>query len=157
MPLIMRAVGVLLGLLTLAWPLAWAPAWTYAAASLGAVAALAAAGAGGRRGPALAVAAAVLCCAVSDAGAAVLAAEGLFILGYLLAADVPPVTAPDRWLRPQAVLLVAGLIAGGAALAAGAVHPADSAWITFAGLAATIAAYLIALPFLRRGGATSLD
>jgi hypothetical protein len=157
MPLLMSSVSASLGLLTLAWPLAWAPAWTYAAASLGAVAALAAAVTGWRRGTALAVAAAVLSCAVSDAGAAALAAEGLFILGYLLAADAPPVTAPGPWLRRQVVLLVAGLMAGGAALAADAVHPADSALITFAGLAATIAAYLIALPSLRRGRPASLD
>ena len=90
--------------------------------------------------------------AFSDAGVAVLAAEGVFILGYLLAAGAPPgLTVPGRWLRRQAVLLVAGLIATGAVLAAYAVRPADSVWLAFGGLAATVAAYLIALPSWRRG------
>jgi len=135
-----------LGLATLAWPLAWAPAWTYAVAGLGAVAVLAAALLAWRRGPALAVAAAIISSAVSAAGTAVLAAEGLFILAYLLTADAPPGLArPGRWLRGQLPLLVAGLIAAGAVLAAFAVHQADSAWLTVAGLAAAVAAYLIAL------------
>ena len=93
------------------------------------------------------MAAAVISCAVSTAGAAVLAAEGLFILCYLLAADAPPGLArPAPWLRRQAALLVAGLIAAGAVLAMDAVHLAASAWITVAGLAAAVAAYLVALP-----------
>ena len=41
---------------------------------------------------------------------------------------------------------MAGLIASGAVLAAYAVHPSASAWLTVAGLAAAVAAYLIALP-----------
>ena len=136
-----------LGVLIVAWPLAWAPPWTYAVASLGAVAAVAAAALRWRRGSALAVLAAVVSCAFSTAGAAVLAAEGLFILAYLLAADAPPaLTQPARWLRGQAVLLVAGLIASGAVLAAYAVHPSASAWITAAGVATAVTAYLIALP-----------
>ena len=136
-------LAVVLGLLTVAWPLAWAPAWTYPVASLGAVAALAALR--WRRGPVLAVAAGVVSCAVSTAGAAVLTAEGLFILCYLLAADAPP-GRPAQWLRRQAPLLLAGLIAAGAVLAMDAVHLAASAWITVAGLAAAVAAYLVALP-----------
>jgi hypothetical protein len=95
--------------------------------------------------------AAVICCALSTAGAAVLAAEGLFILAYLLAADAPPGLArPAPWLRRQAVLLAAGLIAAGAVLAMDAVHLAASARIAVAGLAAACAAYLIALPARRR-------
>jgi hypothetical protein len=141
-----------LGLLTVAWPLAWAPAWAYVTASLGAAAVLAAAILRWRRGPGLAVAAAIVSCAFSDAGVAVLVAEGLFILGYLLVADAPQgLTVPVRWLRRQAVLLVAGLIATGAVLAAYAVRPADSVWLVFAGLAAVVAAYLIALPSWWRG------
>jgi hypothetical protein len=98
------------------------------------------------------VAATVVPCAFSHAGIAVLAPEGVFILGYLLAAGAPPgLTDPGRWLRRQAVLLVAGLIATGAVLAAYAVRPADSVWLALAGLAATVAAYLIALPSWRRG------
>jgi hypothetical protein len=112
-------------------------------AGLGAVAALTAPR--WRRGPVLAVAAGVVSCAVSTAGAAVLTAEGLFILCYLLAADAPP-GGPAQWLRRQVPLLVAGLIAAGAVLAMDAVHLAASAWITVAGLAAAVAAYLLALP-----------
>ena len=147
-----RAAGVL-GLLTVAWPAAWAPPWTYPVAGLGALAALAAAGLRWprwRRGPVLAVAAAVITCTFSTAGAAVLAAEGLFILAYLLAADAPSGLArPVPWLRRQAPLLLAGLIAAGAVLAMDAVHLAALAWITVAGLAAAVAAYLVALPARR--------
>ena len=132
-----------LGLLTVAWPMAWAPTWTYPVAGLGAAAALTAPR--WRRGPVLAVAAGIVTCAVSTAGAPVLTAEGLFILCYLLAADAPP-GRPAQWLRRQAVLPVAGLIAAGAVLAMDAVHLAASAWITVAGLAAAVAAYLVALP-----------
>jgi hypothetical protein len=112
-------------------------------AGLGAVAALTAPR--WRRGPVLAVGAGVVSCAVSTAGAAVLTIEGLFILCYLVAADAPP-GRPAQWLRRQAVLLAAGLIAAGAVLAMDAVHLAASAWITVAGLAAAVAAYLVALP-----------
>jgi hypothetical protein len=120
---------VALGLLTVAWPVAWAPPWTYPLAGLGGLAVLAAAR--WLRGPALAVTAAIISCAASAAGIAVLAAEGLFILGYLLVAGLPAgLPRPGRWLRGQ-LPLVAGLIAAGAVLAA-------------------FAAYLIALPVLRR-------
>jgi hypothetical protein len=136
-----------LGLLTVAWPLAWAPGWAYAAAVLGAAAVLAGAFARWRRGPGLAVAAAILACAFSRAGSAVLTAEGLFILGYLLTADAPVgLTRLGPWLRRQLRLGVAGLIAGGAVLAALTLRPAPSAWLTAAGLAAAAGAYLIALP-----------
>jgi hypothetical protein len=143
-----------LGMLTLAWPLAWAPAWAYAAAGAGAAAVLGAALTRGERGrgwPAIAVAAAVVSCAFSRAGTAVLAAEGLFILAYLLAADAPGgLTRPWRWLRLQAFLVIPGLIASGAVLAALTLHRADSAWLTVGGLAAAVGAYLIALPSARR-------
>jgi hypothetical protein len=139
-----------LGLLTLAWPLAWAPKWAYVMAGAGGVAALAGAFARWRRGPVLAVAAAVVACAFSRAGIAVLAAEGLLILAYLLAADAPAgLTRPGSWLRHQAFSGVAGLIASGAVLAALALHQVSSAWLTVAGLAAAAGAYLIALPFGR--------
>jgi hypothetical protein len=150
-PSLLSAMPAALGLLTVAWPLAWAPAWTYAVASLGAVAVAAAALSRWRRGPALAAAAAIVCCAFATAGAAVLAAEGLFILSYLLAADAPPgLAGPARWLRRQAVFLVAALVADGAVLVAYAVHPAASAWLALVGLVAAVAAYLIALPSWRR-------
>ena len=136
-----------LGLLIVAWPLAWSPGWAYVVAVLGAAAVLAAAFAGWRPGPVLAVAAAVLACAFSRAGTAVLAAEGLLIMAYLIVADAPAgLTRPGLWLRQQAPSGVAGLIASGAVLAALALHQVTSAWLTAAGLAAAAVAYLIALP-----------
>ena len=143
---------VALGLLTVAWPLVRGPSWVYLMASLGAAAVLAGAILRWRRGPGLAVAAAIMSCAFSDAGVPCWPPKGSFILGYLLAVGAPPgLTVPGRWLRRQAGLLVAGLIATGAVLAAYAVHPADSVWLAFGGLAATVAAYLTALPSWRRG------
>jgi hypothetical protein len=147
----LTGLAAVLGLLTVAWPLAWAPGLTYPVAGLGALAVLAAAALRWPRGPVLATAAAIITCTFSTAGTAVLAAEGLFILAYLLAAGAPPGLArPAPWLRRQAVLLVAGLIAAGAVLAMDAVHLAASAWITVAALGAAVAAYLIALPSWRR-------
>jgi len=130
-----------LGLLTVAWPLAWSPAWTYLVAGLGAAAVLAAALLSWRRGPALAVAAAVVSCAAAGAPVAVLAVEGLVILGYLLVTSAPPGGA---WA--QLPLLAAGALAGATVLAAFAVRPSGSAWLALAGLAAAVAAYLVALP-----------
>jgi hypothetical protein len=93
------AIAVL-GLLTVAWPAVWAPPWTYPVAGLGALAALAAAGLRWprwRRGPVLAVTAAVITCAFSTAGAAVLAAA---VADYLIALPARrPQTLPAR--RPQ--------------------------------------------------------
>ena len=146
---LMTSAAAALGLLTLGWPLAWAPAWTYAVASMGAVAVFAAVFLRWRRGPVLAAAAAIISAAVSHAGLAVLAAEGLFILAYLLVADAPPaLTDPVRWLRR-------GLVTTGAVLAAYAVHQSASAWLTFAGLAAVVTAYLLSLPRLRQGSGAS--
>lgn len=148
----LSVLAMALGLLTVAWPLAWAPAWSFAIAGVAAAVVVAATVLHWRPGPALAVAAAVVSCAFSAAGVAVLAAEGLFILGYLLAVDAPAgLVAPGRWLRRQAPLLVAGLITAGTALAAYAVQPPASAWLALAGLAAAVAAYLAALPSRRQG------
>ena len=150
---VMNGAAAALGLLTVAWPLAWAPGWAYAVAVLGAAAVLAGAFARWRRGPVLAVAAAILACAFSRAGTLVLAAEGLFILAYLLAADAPPgLTRPASWFRHQVFLGIAGLIASGAVLAALALHQVSSAALTAAGLAAAVGAYLIALPSARDPG-----
>jgi hypothetical protein len=82
----------------LAWPLAWAPAWTCAVAGLGAAAVLAAAFLRWRRGPALAAAAAIACCAFATAGAAVLAAYAVH----------PPASA---WLAVTGLAAAAYLIA----------------------------------------------
>jgi hypothetical protein len=145
-----RGVNLALGLLTVAWPLAWAPGWAYVLAGAGAAAALAAAFAGWRPGPALAAGTAIFSCAFSRAGTAVLTAEGLFILGYLLSSGAPAgLTQPGQWLRQQARLCAAGVIASGAVLGALALHSAASAWLTIAGLVAAVAAYLIVLPSLR--------
>ena len=144
---LMSGAAAALGLLVVAWPLAWASGWAYVVAVLGAAAVLAAAFAGWRRGPALAAAAAVVACAFSRAGTAALAAEGLFIVAYLICADAPAgLTRPGSWLRQQASGVVAGLIASGAVLAALALNHVSSAWLTAAGLAAAAVAYLIALP-----------
>jgi hypothetical protein len=145
---IMKIPVAVLGLLTLAWPLAWAPEWAVAVAVGGAAAVLAGAFARWPRGPVLAVASAVAACAFGRAGTAVLAAEGLLILAYLLAADAPDgLTRLGSWLRHQAFAGVAGLIASGAVLAALALHQVSSAALTAAGLAAAAGAYLIALPW----------
>ncbi len=147
---LLSGASVALGLLTLAWPLAWAPPWAYATAAAGAAAVLAAALAGWTRGPVLAVGAAVAACAFSRAGAAVLTAEGLFILAYLLAADAPAgLTRPGSWLRQQAFGGVAGLMASGAVLAALSLRQVSSVWLTAGGLAAAAGAYLVALPLSR--------
>ncbi len=135
-----RLLSAALALLTVTLPLAWAPAWTYPLAAAGAVAGLLR----WRLAPPLA---AIITATFSDAGPVVLAAEGLLILGYVLSADAPP--ALPGWLRHQIPLLVAALVATAAALAAFAVHRAASAWITLAGIAAAVAAYLAALPSLR--------
>jgi hypothetical protein len=80
----------------------------------------------------------------------VVAAEGLFILVYLLAADAPAaLSRPGRWVRHQGFLAVAGLIASAAVLAALALRQVSSVWLTAAGLAAVVAAYLVALPSAR--------
>jgi hypothetical protein len=154
-----RGVSVALGLLAVAWPLAWAPAGAYAVAVAGALAVLGAAVTNWPSGPALAAAAAIVVSALSRAGTAVLAAEGLFILCYLIAADAPRGLSQSawgagpgfsaswgRWLGSQVRLGVAGLIGSGAVLAALALHQASAAWLTVTGLVAAAAAYLIALP-----------
>jgi hypothetical protein len=149
----LRGLAVALGLLTVAWPLPWAPAWSFALAGLGAAAVAAAAWLRWPPGPGLAAATAVASCAFSAAGAAALTAGGLFILAYLLAADAPAGLArPARWLRRQVPLLVAGLITAGAVAAAYAARPPASAWLAAGGLAAAVAAYLVALPSWRRRG-----
>ena len=150
----MSLVSLALGLLAVAWPLAWAPAWVYVLAAVGVVTVPAVVFLRWRQGPAIAVTAAIASAAFSRAGTAALAAEGLFILGYLLAADAPLVR-PGQWLKSQLRLCVAGVIASGAVLAALAQHPASSPWLAVVGLAAAVAAYLIVLPSPRRRGRSS--
>lgn len=149
---VMSVAAAALGLLTVAWPLAWAPAWSYAVAVIGAAAVLTVAFISWRPATTIAAAAAIISCAFSRAGIAVLATEGLFILGYLLLSAAPADLAqPTRWLSGQARLCAAGVIVSGAVLGALALHQAASAWLTIAGLVAAVAAYLVALPSPRAG------
>jgi hypothetical protein len=85
----------------------------------------------------------VVSCSAADAPVAVLAVEGLVILGYLLLIGVPPQLGP--WARGQVALVAAGVLASAAVLAAFAVRPSGSAWLALAGLAAAVAAYLVLL------------
>ncbi len=108
---------------------------------------LAAAIRAGGTDPPCPVTAAIVSCAFSGAGVITLAAEGLFILGDLLAADALAAMArPGEWLRHPIPLFVAGLIATGSVPATYAVRPPAEAWLAVAGLAAAVAACLIALP-----------
>jgi hypothetical protein len=155
----LAVASVVLGLGAVGWPLAWAPSWAFAVAGAGALAVLADAAPGWRRGTRLsrpgsrpglamtAVVAAITSCAWSRAGTAVLAVEGLLILGYLLAVDAPAgLIRPGRWVRSQVRVGVAAIVASGAVLGALALHPGRSASITVIGLAAVVVAYLLVLP-----------
>ena len=152
----MSFTAIAVGLLTVAWPLAWAPAWASVVSAAGALAVLAGVFLRWRPAPAVAATTAIASAAISHAGTAALAAEGLFILGYLLIADAPQVR-PSRWLRSQLRPYVAGLIASGAVLAALCLHPASSPWLAVAGLAAAVAAYIAALPSSRQFSHQSRD
>lgn len=101
----------------------------------------------------LAAATAVIESAVAPPGLAVLAGQGLLILGYLLLLDAPramraAVTA--HWLRLQLPLAVWGTLAAALVLVVLAVPVPVSAWLLVAGAGAAVAATVIALP--RRPG-----
>jgi hypothetical protein len=101
----------------------------------------------------LAAATAVIESALTRPDLAVLAWEGLLILGYLLLVDAPrampgPVTA--RWLWRQLPLAVWGVFSAAVVLVVLAVRVPVSAWLLVAGAAAAVAAVVIALP--RRPG-----
>jgi hypothetical protein len=101
----------------------------------------------------LAAGIAVIQCAVWPPGTFGLAVEGLLILGYLLLLDGPvPVGAAmaRRWLHGQVPAGIAGLVGTGAVLAALAAPSTASPWLVLAGLAATVTAYVIAVPRLPR-------
>lgn len=137
-----RYARLLLGFLVVGMPPAFAPPWTIAVASIGAVAVVLAVRAAHRRPAAVsaAIGAAVVTCAFSHAGTLPLAAEGILILGYVLASDT--VFSPRQ--------LVAGVVATLCVAAALAVHPAASAWLTGLGLVAIVAAFVVAVPGTRR-------
>jgi hypothetical protein len=161
-------VRLVAGLLAVAWPMAWTVAWGVAVilGVLGVAAVIVAAfdvaafdvvpaSRRGRRAAMAATVAAVLLSMLSHAGSVVLAAEGLFILGYQIAADLPALARADqvRWARRQVPSLAAGVVACGVIVAVLAVHPAASVWFTVGGLAAAVLAYRIALP----GGPSRLE
>ena len=86
-------------------------------------------------------------------GLAVLAAEGLLILGYLLLVDAPhamTAAVTVRWLRLQLPAAIWGTLAAATVLVVLAVPVPVSAWLLVAGAAAAVAAALLALP--RRPG-----
>jgi hypothetical protein len=101
----------------------------------------------------LAAVAAVVESALGLPSLAVLAGEGLLILGYVLLVDAPggmPSAVAARWLRLQLPGAFWGTLTAAAVLAALAVSVPVSAWLLVAGAGAAVAATVIALP--RRPG-----
>ena len=101
----------------------------------------------------LAAAVAVLESALGRPALAVLAGEGVLILGYLLLVDAPvamPGTVAARWLRLQFPAAFWGTLTAAAVLVVLAVPVPVSAWLLVAGAGAAVAATVIALP--RRPG-----
>jgi hypothetical protein len=101
----------------------------------------------------LAAAAAVAESVLGEPGLAVLAGEGLLILGYLLLMDAPyrmtgGVTVRWLWLQLPAVLW--GTLVAATVLVVLAVPVPVSAWLLVAGAGAAVAATVVALP--RRPG-----
>jgi hypothetical protein len=97
----------------------------------------------------LAAVAAVAVSALAHPGTALLAGEGLLILGYVLLADAPaamPGRVAARWLRLQAPAAAWAVLASAAVLAALSVRVTTSVWLVVAGAGAAVAATLIALP-----------
>jgi hypothetical protein len=150
-----RAAAAFLGAAMLALPALFAPG--LALALTGAALLLLAASLVPRAGSwpwaaTLAASAPVIECVTWPPGTAVLAVEGLLVLGYLVLLDGP--AGPGRaghpaarhWLRGQVRYGIAGLAAAGVVAAALAVPAAVSPWTVLAGLAAAAAAYLVALP-----------
>jgi hypothetical protein len=101
----------------------------------------------------LAAAAAVVESALALPSLAVLAGEGLLILGYLLLVDAPgvmPRTVAARWLRLQLPAAFWGVLTAAVVLVVLAVPVPVSAWLLVTGAGAAVAATVIALP--RRPG-----
>jgi hypothetical protein len=97
----------------------------------------------------LAAFAAAVQCTLRPPATAVIAAEGLVILGIVLALDLPwraHRTTTWRWLRRQLPGWLTGALGTAAVLAALAVPAVPSAWIAVTGLVAVTIAYLIAIP-----------
>lgn len=97
----------------------------------------------------LAAAAAVAEAALTRPDLAVLAWEGLLILGYLLLVDAPrrmSWTLTAHWLWRQLPLAVWGVFTAAIVLVMLAVRVPVSAWLLVAGAGAAVAAAVIALP-----------
>jgi hypothetical protein len=101
----------------------------------------------------LAAAAAVTEAALALPSLAVLAGQGLLILGYVLLVDSPgvmPGAAAARWLRLQLPAAFWGTLTAAVVLVVLAVPVPVSAWLLVTGAGAAVAATFIALP--RRPG-----
>jgi hypothetical protein len=101
----------------------------------------------------LAAVAAVVESALGRPALALLAGQGLLILGYLLLVDAPgvmPGATAARWLRLQLPAAFWGTLTAAAVLVVLAVPVPVSAWLVVAGVGAAVAATAIALP--RRPG-----
>jgi hypothetical protein len=97
----------------------------------------------------LAAGAAVTEAALTRPDLAVLAWEGLLILGYLLLVDTPrtmPVAVTAHWLWRQLPLAVWGVFTAAVVLVVLAIPVPVSAWLLAAGAAAAVVAVVIALP-----------
>jgi len=97
----------------------------------------------------LAAAAAVTESALTRPDLAVLAWEGLLILGYLLLVDTPramPGTVTAHWLWRQLPLAVWGVFTAAIVLVVLAIPVPVSAWLLVAGAGAAVVAVVIALP-----------
>ncbi len=97
----------------------------------------------------LAAAAAVTEAVLTRPDLAVLAWEGLLILGYLLLVDAPRGMSgriAARWLWRQLPLAVWGVFTAAIVLLVLAVRVPVSAWLLVAGAGAAVAAVVIALP-----------
>jgi hypothetical protein len=113
----MKPARIVLGLLAVGWPMGWAISWGIACVLGGlGVAAVLGAATGRRWAVSVAVAAAVALSTFSHTGSAALAAEGMFILAYLLLADATPVPGP----------VAAGPVTGGSAVVTGSAVVAGS-------------------------------
>jgi hypothetical protein len=101
----------------------------------------------------VAAVAVIIECAASRLGTAAMAGEGLLLLAFLLLLGRPAGLAGGTartWLRLQLPAVVGAVAATAIVLAALAAVPGSSPWLALGGVAAAVAAYLVAAP---RGGA----
>jgi hypothetical protein len=148
----MRAAAAAPGLLMLVLPALSAPAPAQALTVAGALLVLGSIIGSLDRWPWIgtrAAASAVMQSVLWRPGSAILALDGLLILGYLILLDRPGNTDRSvrwQWLRLQIPFVVAGLLATSVILAALGAPLATSAWLALAALAGAVTAYLVALP-----------